>query len=185
MPVRAAARQLRLQPPQARTWESERRRARERARLELQAAERCAVRDSARHAEELMRVRAPRSDMQERDTRYWQLMRSGLTNTAACKVLGVTRKTGVRIRARHRQQTSPPARPATPSGRYLSLRERLQIADLLRLGLSMRAIAGELGRSPSTVKRELDRHATIRAATCRAPPIRPRPISGAGRVSTS
>ena len=50
------------------------------------------------------------------------------------------------------------ARPSTSSGRYLDLRERMQIADLLRLGFSMRRIADELGRHPSTVKRELDRH---------------------------
>lgn len=43
-------------------------------------------------------------------------------------------------------------------GRYLTLCERLQIADLLRLDCSLRAIAVELGRSPSTIKRELDRH---------------------------
>jgi IS30 family transposase len=44
------------------------------------------------------------------------------------------------------------------SGRYLDVRERLQIADLLRLGCSLRRIAAELGRHPSTIKRELDRH---------------------------
>jgi len=44
------------------------------------------------------------------------------------------------------------------SGRYLDLRERLQIADLLRHGFSMRRVADELGRHPSTIKRELDRH---------------------------
>jgi IS30 family transposase len=44
------------------------------------------------------------------------------------------------------------------SGRYLDVRERLQIADLLRLGCSVRRIAAELGRHPSTIKRELDRH---------------------------
>jgi transposase len=86
------------------------------------------------------------------------LMRSGMTNTAACKILGVSRRTGVLIRARYRRQTAVRARPAPSSGRYLSLHERLRIADLLRLGCSMRAIAAELGRSPSTIKRELDRH---------------------------
>jgi transposase, IS30 family len=73
----------------------------------------------------------------------------------------VTRRTGSRIRARYRQQTAAPARPAAKPGRYLTLRERLQIADLLRLGCSLRAIALELGRSPSTVKRELDRHRDV------------------------
>jgi len=74
------------------------------------------------------------------------------------KILGVNRRTGGRIRARHRQQTAPPVRSQSPPRRYLSRRERPQIADLLRLGLSMRQIAVELGRRPSTVKRELDRH---------------------------
>ena len=158
MPVRAAARKLRLSPARARRWEAERRQALARAGRERDAAEGRAVRESARYAEALMRTRAPRSDVEQRDTQYWQLMRCGMTNTAACTILGVNRRTGGRIRARHRQQTAARVRPATPSGRYLSLSERLQIADLLALGLSMRAVATELGRSPSTVKRELDRH---------------------------
>jgi IS30 family transposase len=95
-------------------------------------------------------------------------MRCGMTNTAACKILGVTRRTGSRIRARYRQQTAAPARPAAKPGRYLTLRERLQIADLLRLGCSLRATALELGRSPSTVKRELDRHRDVQ---CRYLPL--------------
>jgi IS30 family transposase len=156
--VRVAARQLRLSPTRARSWENERRCAGERGRRERETAERRAVRESARHAELLMQTRKRRSDVEVRDTRYWQLMRSGLTNTAACKILGVNRRTGGRIRARYRQQTAAPSRPASPPGRYLSLHERLQIADLLRLNYSMRRIAAELGRNPSTVKRELDRH---------------------------
>ena len=156
--VRAAARQLRVPPERVTAWEVERRRVGERARRDREAAERRAVRDLARHAEELMRARAPRSDRQLRDTRYWELMRSGLTNAEACRILGMHRKTGARIRARHHQQTATPPQRTASSGRYLSLRERLQIADLMRLGYSMRAIAVELGRSPSTIKRELDRH---------------------------
>jgi IS30 family transposase len=156
--VRPAARQLRVLPSQAGVWETQRHQAGERERREREAAERRAVRESARHAELVLRRRAPRSDVQVRDTRYWLLMRSGMTNTAACKILGVTMRTGGRIRARYRQQTVAPTRPAARCGRYLSLRERLQIADLLRLGCSLRRIAAELGRSPSTIKRELDRH---------------------------
>jgi len=44
------------------------------------------------------------------------------------------------------------------SARYLSQDERFEIADLHRAGLSMRAIARRLGRSPSTVSRELRRN---------------------------
>ena len=156
--VRAAGRELRVPPRQAGTWEAERRQAAQRAARERHAAQRRAVRESARHAELLMVGRAPRSDVERRDTRYWQLMRSGLTNTAACTILGVNRRTGGRIRTRYRQQTASPTPPIAPSGRYLSLHERLQVADLLRLNYSMRRIAAELGRSPSTIKRELDRH---------------------------
>lgn len=106
--VRAAARELRVSPCRAREWENERRRASEQTRRHSERLERRAVRDSARVAEELARGRAPRSDVERRDAQYWQLMRCGLTNTAACTILGVTRRTGGRIRARHRQQTAAP-----------------------------------------------------------------------------
>jgi IS30 family transposase len=42
--------------------------------------------------------------------------------------------------------------------RYLSLVEREQLQDLRRSGLSIRKIASELGRSPSTISRELNRN---------------------------
>ena len=45
------------------------------------------------------------------------------------------------------------------SPRYLSQDERIQIADLRRAGLSMRVIADQLGRAPSTISRELRRNA--------------------------
>ena len=44
------------------------------------------------------------------------------------------------------------------SQRYLSLLERQRIATLRRDGLGVRQIAAELGRSPSTVSRELRRN---------------------------
>jgi IS30 family transposase len=44
--------------------------------------------------------------------------------------------------------------------RYLSLFERERLYDLHRAGLSMRAIAVELGRAPSTISRELARNTT-------------------------
>ncbi|WP_431951365.1 IS30 family transposase [Nocardia lijiangensis] len=42
--------------------------------------------------------------------------------------------------------------------RYLSLLEREQLRDLHRAGISIRKIAAELGRSPSTISRELRRN---------------------------
>ena len=49
------------------------------------------------------------------------------------------------------------------SARYLSLEERLQIADLHLAGASMRAIATQLGRAPSTISRELRRNGGVPA----------------------
>jgi IS30 family transposase len=43
------------------------------------------------------------------------------------------------------------------SGRYLSLDQRILIADLRQRGISIRQIAQQLGRHPSTVSRELRR----------------------------
>jgi IS30 family transposase/transposase-like protein len=44
--------------------------------------------------------------------------------------------------------------------RYLSLIEREQLQDLRRLGMSIRQIAAEMGRAPSTISRELGRNTT-------------------------
>jgi transposase, IS30 family len=46
------------------------------------------------------------------------------------------------------------------SARFLSQGERVEIADLRLAGLSVRQIAGQLGRAPSTISRELRRNAT-------------------------
>jgi transposase, IS30 family len=48
------------------------------------------------------------------------------------------------------------AKPRNP--RYLSEQERVLIADLLAAGMTVRGIAAELGRAPSTVRREIRRN---------------------------
>jgi IS30 family transposase len=158
--ARVAGRRVRVVAARSAAWENERKQDIEKARAERGVAERRARREALRHVEQLMAPRK-RTKVEQREERYWELMRQGMTNTAACKLLGVSRRTGGLIRQRHRHQTATQARTVAPSGRYLSLRERLQIADLLRLGVSMRQIAADLGRAPSTVKRELDRHRDI------------------------
>ena len=55
----------------------------------------------------------------------------------------------------------PPALPSL-SGRYLSFAEREEIALLRARGDGVREIARQLGRSPSTVSRELRRNAATR-----------------------
>jgi len=76
--------------------------------------------------------------------------------------LSVSRRTG-----RHWRQATggriPRKRPE-PSGRYLGLDERLQIADLRLAGIGVRAIAIQLGRSPSTISRELTRNGPVPGA---------------------
>lgn len=65
--------------------------------------------------------------------------------------------------------------------RFLSLEEREQIRDLLRDGFSLRSIALQLGRSPSTISRELSRNRSSSgtyhpfAAHRRSATRRPRP----------
>src|SRR5919107_1765045 len=93
---------------------------------------------------------------------------------------------GRRLRLRADQADQVPVRyhpapAAVPDihSRYLSLLEREQIADLLRAGHSFRSIAGELGRAPSTISREIGGnrdehgrylpHAAHRAAAGRRP----------------
>lgn len=51
---------------------------------------------------------------------------------------------------------------AEPSGRYLSFAEREEIAMLFAQKLGVREIARQVGRSPSTISRELQRNAATR-----------------------
>jgi IS30 family transposase len=87
--------------------------------------------------------------------RFWTLVAAGSTSSSACDAVGVNRRTG----RRWRQATGDRIPSLAPelSGRYLSLEERLQIADLHLTGVGVRMIAVELGRSAATVSRELTR----------------------------
>ena len=100
---------------------------------------------------------------------YVQLMKDGHSNLAACRILGISRNTGSRwLNGRNgvpglRQQGLDPRRRlpvpvASGSSRYLSEDERVFIADRLLARSSLRSIARELGRSPSTISRELARN---------------------------
>jgi IS30 family transposase len=125
---------------------------------------------------------------------YRALMRLGMSNAEACRVVGVNRKTGHRwqhgraVTTRTGEIRTYPAitvLPAPASPRYLSEAERVAIADGLIGGLGIRAIAAGLGRAPSTVSREIlrNRDAVTRAyhpyrAGCRAAGRRPRPRRG-------
>ena len=94
-------------------------------------------------------------ELVEMQARFWVLMAQGLTLTAACDAVGVNRRTGRRWRQASGGR-APRPKPEL-SGRYLSLEERLRIADLHVTGASIRVIAGQVGRSAATISRELAR----------------------------
>jgi IS30 family transposase len=85
--------------------------------------------------------------------RFWSMVGSGVSVTAACEDLGVNRRTGRRWILETKGR-APVKRPEL-SRRYLSVEERIRIADLAMAGESTRSIARHLGRAPSTISREL------------------------------
>ena len=102
----------------------------------------------------------------ERDL-YIGLMRQGMSNAEACRIVGVHIRTGYRWRdgrsitlrtgeIRTYPAITGPTRPV--SARFLSEAERVTIADGLVQQQSIRAIAAGLGRAPSTVSREIRRN---------------------------
>lgn len=103
----------------------------------------------------------------ERDL-FLGLIAAGMSNSEAWRQVGVNRRTGTRWRYGRSVPTAdggllhyPPvdsSRAAVISSRYLSEDERILIADLHRAGLSSRAIAEQVRRSPSTISRELARN---------------------------
>jgi len=91
-----------------------------------------------------------------KQVRFWVLMAGGATLTAACEAAGVHRATG----RKWRQAAGGliPRKTPVPSGRYLSLEERLQIADMHLGGAGVRTLSVGIGRSPATISRELRRN---------------------------
>jgi transposase, IS30 family len=156
--VKGVQRLLRLSDQVTARAERQRAAAKLRERQAAAAAHEESLRSSRQYADRTVVVSKKQQQRAELVDTYWQLMRSGETNTNACRVLGMSRRSGTTIRRAHQYQTRVLAPRAVWSSRYLDIRERLQIADLLRLGFSLRRIAAELGRHPSTIKRELDRH---------------------------
>jgi transposase, IS30 family len=108
---------------------------------------------------------------------FGRLIARGIGNAEVCRIVGVHPKTGKRWR-RGRVMTSSggarlhyaaviDTRRQVISQRYLSEDDRVVIADLRGAGFGVRAIAARLGRSPSTVSRELRRNRDSRSLACR------------------
>ena len=102
-----------------------------------------------------------------RERTFWRAIRDGLATSASAEVAGVSGSLG-KLWFRDSGGMSP-LDLAEPSGRYLSLGEREEIAVGVAAGLSLRQIARVLGRSASTVSREVRRN---RAASRGQPPYR-------------
>jgi transposase len=110
-----------------------------------------------------------RQPMTDKREQYVRLIGQGMSNSAACRSLGIDRKTGhwwknggVVVRngvTRIVKPVEAQVAPKPESGRYLGEDERVTIADAVRAGRSARAIAADLGRAVSTVARELARNA--------------------------
>jgi transposase, IS30 family len=110
--------------------------------------------------------RRPQSAKRER---FVELRARGWSVMAAAREAGVSRSSGANWARGHKVYrngvvvgfVAPLDRLAVRqiSTRYLTEDERVEIADLRRSGLSVRAIARRLGRAPSTISRELRRNA--------------------------
>lgn len=87
----------------------------------------------------------------EEQERFGRLIAQGVSNSEACRVVGIDRRTGTRWRYGRtvRNKNGEPVHYPPVSGaeleprhpRYLSLAERTTVADLHRAGVSVRAIA--------------------------------------------
>ncbi len=112
--------------------------------------------------------RSGRQPMTDKRFEYVRLIRMGVSNSEACRRLGIDRKTGhwwknggsVTRNGVTRVVEAIVDHHLVPveSGRYLTESERVTIADGVRDGRSARSIAAELGRAVSTVSRELQRN---------------------------
>jgi IS30 family transposase len=94
---------------------------------------------------------------------FWLAVGDGMATVEAAKLAGVSEAVGVRW---FREGGGMPTVTCAPlSGRYLSFAEREEIALLRAQKLGVREIARRVGRSPSTISRELRRNAGTRTGS--------------------
>ena len=101
----------------------------------------------------------------EEQRRFWAGIATGLSSEDAAVGTGVPQAVGTRwFRKAGGMAPAMFGRSAKPlSGRYLSFAEREELAILRVQGLGVREIGRRLGRSGSTISRELRRNAATRS----------------------
>ncbi|HEH9457432.1 TPA: helix-turn-helix domain-containing protein, partial [Pseudomonas aeruginosa] len=92
---------------------------------------------------------------------FWEQIAIGITSERAAEAISVSSAVGTRW-FRHRGGM-PLFMSNHISGRYLSFAEREEIGLLRAQSVGVREIARRLGRSPSTISRELTRNAATRS----------------------
>lgn len=93
---------------------------------------------------------------------FWTRIAEGPTSEDAAVACGVSPAVGTRW---FREGGGMPQISLTVSGRYLSFAEREDIALMRARDVGVREIARRLGRSASTISRELRRNAATRGGT--------------------
>src|SRR6266536_2897914 len=103
----------------------------------------------------------PSAARREDRVRFWEAIARGASSEDAAVGAGVSQAVGSRW---FRQAGGMPPITLSPlSGRYVSFAEREEIAILRAQRLGVREIARRVGRSPSTISRELRRNASTRS----------------------
>jgi IS30 family transposase len=92
---------------------------------------------------------------------FWECIASGASTEQAAQACGVSQPLGPRWFRQAGGMSPFSLKP--PSGRYLSFAEREEIALLRIQKCGVREIARRLGRSPSTISRELRRNVATRS----------------------
>src|SRR6266566_1296581 len=98
-----------------------------------------------------------RRPLREKQRLFWRLILEGRSRLAAASQLGLSLHTAQRW-FRQGGGVAPSYVHARPSGRYLSFAEREEVFAGIERGHSIRLIAKNLERAPSTVLRELRRN---------------------------
>ncbi len=108
-----------------------------------------------------MRSPGAPSHRREIERLFWQEIATGVTSERAAEAIGVSQAVGTRW---FRYRGGMPLSILNPvSDRYLSFAEREEIGLFSAQGVGVREIARRIGRSPSTISRELTRNAATGA----------------------